>query len=101
METTSPSLTPDEIGRANEWDVKIKWKDDHESIYIARELRLACPCAGCLEEMTGRPLIRPELIPNDVQPLKISLVGRYAIKINWSDGHDTGFYTFEHLRKMG
>jgi ATP-binding protein involved in chromosome partitioning len=101
METTSPAIFPEEIGRANEHDVKIKWKDGHESVYPARELRLACPCAGCVEEMTGRPLIRSELVPDDVHPLSIVLVGRYAVKINWSDGHNTGFYTFEHLRKMG
>ncbi len=101
METTSPAIIPEEIGRANEFDVKIKWKDGREIIYPARELRLACPCASCVEEMTGKAIIRPELIPDDVHPLNIDLVGRYAAKIHWSDGHNTGIYTFEYLRKMG
>ena len=101
MEMTSPSVVPEEIGRANEWDVKILWKDGHESIYSARDLRLKCPCANCKEEMTGRELVKPELIPEDVHPNALNLVGRYAIRIDWSDGHNTGIYTFEYLRAMG
>ena len=95
-----PSEVPDEIGRANDWDLKINWTDGHESIYPARQLRLLCPCANCKEEMTGRPIIKDENIPQDVHPLKIILVGRYAIRIDWSDGHNTGIYTFENLRSI-
>ena len=96
----SPSIIPAEIGRANEHDIKIIWKDQSENIYPARELRIKCPCANCKEEMTGRPLIKDNLIPQDVHPVSINLVGRYAIRIDWSDGHNTGIYTFENLRTM-
>ena len=81
--------TPLEIGRANQCDVKIKWQDAHESVYLARELRLACPCAGCLDEMTGVVRVISTSIPQNVHPLKIEPVGRYAITIHWSDGHHT------------
>ncbi len=97
-ETQMPQ--PVEIGRANEHDVKIRWQDGHESIYPARELRLACPCAGCLDEVTGAIRIIATNIPQNVHPLKIDLVGRYAISIQWSDGHNTGIYAFDRLRKM-
>ena len=91
---------PTEIGRANQCDVKIRWKDRHESIYPARELRLACPCAGCIDEITGQVRVIATSIPQNVTPLKIDLIGRYAISIQWSDGHNTGIYSFERLRAM-
>ena len=93
-------ITPLEITRANAHDLKIIWPDGQEHIYPSRELRLACPCAGCVDEMTGQIRIVPTHIPEDVHPMKIDVVGRYAITIQWSDGHHTGIYTFERLRKM-
>ena len=76
-----------------EWDAA-----GHAWLYPARELRLACPCAACVEEMTGRRLLRPEAVAADVRPDALSLVGAYGLRIRWSDGHDTGIYTFELLR---
>ena len=90
---------PVEIGRVNQHDVKIRWQDGHESVYPARELRLACPCAGCVDEMTGAVRVIATGVPQDVHPLRVDLVGRYAISITWSDGHTTGIYTFERLRQ--
>ena len=91
---------PVEIGRANQHDVKIRWQDGHESVYPARALRLACPCAGCVDEVSGRRRLMPMTIPEDVHPLNIDLLGRYAITIRWSDGHHTGIYAFNLLRKL-
>ena len=92
--------TPREITRSGEHDVKICWNDGHESVFTARPLRLACPCAACVEEMTGRPVLRPEAVSSDVYPAGIHLVGRYGIQITWSDGHSTGIYSWEHLREI-
>ena len=94
------SLIPVDIGRANQHDVKIRWQDGHESVYPARELRLACPCAGCVDEITGAIRMIATNIPADVHPLAINLIGRYAISIEWSDGHNTGIYSFEKLKTM-
>jgi ATP-binding protein involved in chromosome partitioning len=80
--------------------VTITWAEDHVGVYPARELRLACPCAQCVEEMSGRPLLDPASVPDDVVPLRVSLVGAYAIRIDWSDGHGTGIYTYEFLREI-
>lgn len=95
-----PPPIPSEIIRANVHDVLIKWKDGHESLFQARELRLACPCAGCIDEMTGERRFDPQTISQEVHPLKISLIGRYAITIEWSDGHRTGIYSFTRLRQL-
>jgi len=31
----------------------------------------------------------------------ISIVGRYALSFRWSDGHETGIYSFRYLRELG
>ncbi len=46
------------------------------------------------------PLLDPASVPSNVSPLSVSLVGSYAIKIGWSDGHDTGIYTYEYLHSI-
>ncbi len=67
--------------------------------FPARALRLACPCAGCVEEMTGRPLLDPGLgAAGGPAAVAGALVGAYGLRIDWSDGHGTGIYTFERLR---
>lgn len=76
----------------------ITWEEGHVATYPARALRLACPCAMCVDEMTGRPLLNAASVAADVRPLKVALVGAYAIRINWSDGHATGIYPYELLR---
>lgn len=77
----------------------IAWAPEgHEALYPARALRLACRCAACMEEMTGRPLLDPGSVPADVRPVSVGLVGAYGLRIRWSDGHDTGIYTFAQLR---
>lgn len=95
------SPVPVEIGRANQHDVKITWQDGQVSVYPARELRLACPCAACVDEMTGQRRVIGQAIAQDIRPVKLELIGRYAISITWSDGHNTGIYPFDYLRKLG
>jgi DUF971 family protein len=98
--TESDSPRPLEIARAGKHDVLIKWNDGRETVYPARFLRLNCPCAGCVEEMTGVRVLRSESVPVDVHPLSIHPVGRYAIQIQWSDGHGSGIYTWERLDEL-
>ena len=100
MMTAASMPMPVEIGRANQHDVKMVWQDGHVSVYPARELRLACPCAGCVDEVTGHVRLIASSIAETVHPVKIDLVGRYAIAIHWSDGHNTGIYAFDRLRNL-
>ena len=77
----------------------IEWNQEgHGWLYAARPLGLACRCASCLEDMSGRPLLDPSTVPADIAPRSIALVGAYGLRIRWSDGHDTGIYGFERLR---
>ncbi|MSR23070.1 MAG: DUF971 domain-containing protein [Gemmatimonadetes bacterium] len=80
--------------------LRIRWKDGHVSEYPPRHLRLACRCAGCVEEMTGRPILSEGSVPLDVHPLAIHYVGRYALRFDWSDGHTTGIFPFPYLREL-
>jgi DUF971 family protein len=96
----SEKPAPSAIEQAGPDTLRIVWNDGHESLYPVRVLRLGCLCARCIEEGTGRRLLREEDVPVDVKPLNISPVGRYAIAFSWSDGHDTGIYTFENLRSL-
>jgi DUF971 family protein len=80
-------------------EIEIVWEDEHRTIYPARELRLQCRCATCIEEMTGRALLDPRAVPEDVVAERIELVGQYAIAIGFSDGHATGIYNFRDLRE--
>lgn len=71
----------------------------HVAAFATRAVRLACPCAGCVEEMTGRPLLDPATVPLDVAADALELVGGYGLRVRWSDGHSTGIYTFRFLRE--
>lgn len=95
------SSTPREVAPSeDEKRLNIAWQDGHLSEYEPRYLRQCCPCAGCVEEMTGRPLLDPATVPEDVYPLAIQYVGRYALRFDWSDGHGTGIYPFDQLRRI-
>jgi ATP-binding protein involved in chromosome partitioning len=96
MPTSIPyAITRRDDGLAVEWEAGAP-----EAFYPARALRLACPCAACVEEMSGRPLLDPATVPPDVRPVSVSLVGAYGLKVRWSDGHATGIYTFERLLRL-
>jgi DUF971 family protein len=79
----------------------IEWNDGVRTESGYHELRSECPCAGCVEEWSGRRTVDPATIPADVHPLEIQPVGNYALSIRWSDGHSSGIYSWETLRKLG
>lgn len=80
--------------------LRIVWDDGLETEFHVAALRRACPCAGCVDEWTGKRTLDPLAVLDTVRPLRIEPVGRYAIRITWSDGHDTGIYSFEYLRAL-
>jgi DUF971 family protein len=77
---------------------------DGEELYLPLPLlRRACPCASCQGEpdALGR-VVRPivELGPKAFELIKIDTVGGYALQFGWGDGHATGLYSFEYLRRL-
>ena len=91
---------PREIGRADRHDLRLVWRDGHESVLPARLLRQSCPCALCVDELTGRRTLDPQSVPQTIAPESVELVGRYAIRLYWNDGHSSGIYTFRLLRDL-
>ena len=93
---TEPIL-PQEITLGDQ-AIVILWNDGHRSLYPHRYLRLRCPCAGCIDEMTGRPTLDPDSVPADVIAIDQLPVGNYGVQFLWSDAHYTGIYTYRALR---
>ena len=76
----------------------ILWNDGHESHISYFDLRDACPCATCVDELSGEKTLNTENIPKDIRPLKSEYVGNYALRFFWSDDHDTGIFHYKMLR---
>lgn len=93
-------IEPLQIIEESEAEISIKWSDDAETKYNAAELRRVCPCAGCVNEWTGEKILRSETVSDDISFSHISVVGRYALNFHFSDGHETGIYSFNYLRKL-
>jgi ATP-binding protein involved in chromosome partitioning len=78
----------------------LRWADGRDQRLADRDLRLACQCAQCREEMSGARLLDPDAVPLDLGLTRVWSVGNYALGMAFSDGHDTGIYTFQALRAM-
>jgi DUF971 family protein len=81
--------------------LEISWADGHEGAYDYEFLRWRCPCAECAGEMgfPGRLQSVRQLAPEQHALASIELVGNYAVRPTWADGHDTGIYAFDRLRQ--
>ncbi len=93
-------IEPLEIIEESDAEISIVWSDEAETKYNAADLRRKCPCAGCVNEWTGEKILQDENIPDDLAFSHTSIVGRYALNFHFSDGHDTGIFTFKYLREM-
>ena len=78
--------------------VHIEWDDGQRCFWPHRYLRGHCCCAGCVEEMTGRPILDPESVPTTVKAIDHMPVGNYGVQFLWDDAHYTGIYTYRALR---
>ncbi len=97
-------MNPKQIKIVDKTKLFIRWDDDSESIISLRYLRNECPCANCKGETilfkTYRPEKKSEESPGMYKIKNIETVGGYAIQISWGDGHNTGIYTWDYLKKL-
>ena len=100
MEPRGAEIEPREIKHEDDSTLSILWGDDRRCSYGAAELRRSCPCAQCVNEWTGERMLKPENISESIEIRDLSLVGRYALNFRWSDGHETGIYSFRYLREL-
>jgi DUF971 family protein len=110
---TLPSEASDpksvKVNKTTGQGMDIDWKDGHHSHYTFAWLRDACPCATCNEEREGsgrrigHPAApKPGALPmykDPTRPLEVTPIGRYAISFHWNDGHTTGIYSWDFLRR--
>ena len=129
MPQTAPP-TPRKLDLKKDERLRVEWGDGRQSVYPLSRLRQMCPCANCKMLREGRDphqLMRPmtaaevaeaagekpkKSVSLGVLPkhfssaadapsvTSASLVGNYAIKLSWSDGHDSGIYSFKYLREL-
>ncbi len=85
-------------------ELAIAWSDGKESYLDLDRLRRACPCASCSGEpdALGR-VARPETAHGEgaFQLTRYELIGGYALQPFWADGHHSGLYSFDYLRRLG
>ena len=103
------AFDPEHIAISKSKGIQIDWRDGHHSSYPLAHLRDECPCATCTgahgtqpqksgyskPDASPFPMFKPALKMLSVEP-----VGNYAIRIDWSDGHNSGIYSWEHLRAV-
>lgn len=99
VKTPAP-LIPTVLEPHGQAEMEIRWNDGSSFLVPYFEIRFHCPCAGCVDEHTGQRTLERGAVRLDIRPKGVSLVGRYAIMIEWSDGHSTGMYHFDSLRKI-
>jgi DUF971 family protein len=85
-------------------ELAMRWSDGAESYLSLERLRRACPCALCGGE--------PDVLGNISRPgvtytsssfelVGWQMIGGYALQPRWGDGHSTGLYSFQYLRRLG
>lgn len=92
------NAAPTSIRRSDPSRVEIAWSDGVTTAFTAAQLRGLCPCAQCVDELSGVRRHDPANVPADLTQADLALVGNYALSMRFSDGHHTGIYTFEFLR---
>jgi len=80
--------------------ITLKWSGGETISVPNAVLRKACACANCIDEMTHAPLLDPASVPDDIHALSVETIGNYAITVEWSDGHNTGFFPYKMIREL-
>jgi DUF971 family protein len=104
----SLSTDPEHIAISKSKGIQIDWKDGHHSDYGLTWLRDKCPCAACTgahgteprKPEAGAPATPFPMFKPSLKMLAVEAVGNYAIRIDWSDGHNSGIYSYEHFRSI-
>lgn len=104
MPPTAPR--PKHLDLKRDRALTVQWSDGRVSIYPIAYLRKMSPSADARElreQMKKNPLTVLPVGSTSEEPLtaeRIELVGHYAARIVFSDGHDTGIYSWQYLREI-
>jgi len=88
--------------RAHQADqvLELIWDESTTDRLPYRFVRAQCPCASCRDEWTGQRILDPNSIRPDLALEGMEPVGQYAVRFGWNDGHSSGLFTWESLRKL-
>ncbi len=100
IQPKKPQTKPTGLAFDDDGNLLVRWDDGRESKLPPKWLRAHCPCAECVEEWSGRRTVGEAQVKDDVKPRGMNEVGRYAIQVEWSDGHSTGIYSWDYLLKI-
>ena len=97
----NPTTPPTSLRRLpSEQALAIDWHDGLSRKLNLVALRAQCMCARCVDEITGQRIVEIDGIDPQISITDMQLVGNYAVRIHWSDGHHQGLYTWQHLREL-
>lgn len=102
----TPRTTPLRLHLKKDQRLEIDWQDGVRSVYSLAYLRAQCPCAACKaqREEQARRKTRLNILPGnytgELTVRSAEKVGNYAIRIDWSDDHGSGIYSFDYLREI-
>ena len=77
---------------------EIAWGDGHQGVYPHDILRGYCPCAGCQGHSGSIAFLACSGTQTEIEDIEV--VGSYALRFQWFDGHGTGLYSFKYLRAL-
>jgi DUF971 family protein len=95
-----PPVRPANVSIDGNGGLVVRWEDGVISQFAPRWLRARCPCAGCVEEWSGRRTVGEAQVVEGVRCATFSPVGNYAVQLDWTDGHGTGIYSWDYLLKL-
>ncbi|MEE9442733.1 MAG: P-loop NTPase [candidate division Zixibacteria bacterium] len=91
---------PEKIEITDDGNLSFTWPDGHIAEFTPSDLRANCGCALCVSEDTGQKTLDIKSIPLDIKIGAFERIGRYAVSIAFSDGHNTGIYRFDKMHQM-
>lgn len=83
-----------------EQSLELAWEGEPPRRVTYHQVRSSCPCAACKDEWTGKRILDPATIRPDLKLEGMQMVGNYAVRLGWNDGHDSGLYTWDLLRQL-
>lgn len=93
-------LAPTRLEPFSSTELFLEWNQGERFSVPYVEIRYYCPCAGCVDEHTGQRTLERSSISPEIRPTQVQLVGRYAVQVSWSDGHNTGMYHYDRLMEL-
>ena len=94
------SLAVKRIHQVDAHTLGIDWTDGKASRWRLAHLRRNCPCAACVDEWTHERTLDAASVDDDLAATGVESVGRYAIRVAFADGHDTGIFSYTLLREL-